>query len=58
MNNSDSTVHPFDAADDLVEETKLDHLASDPDYWDHLDELEVEYGSCREWDDLVVVGDA
>lgn len=51
--NNDSSAHPFETANDLVEETKLENLASDPDYWDHLDELEAACGGCREWDAVV-----
>lgn len=39
-----------------TDEPHLKVLAADEDFWDYLDELEVEYGAVREWDNAVVGG--
>jgi len=33
-------------------------LAGDENYWDYLDDLEVEMGGCHEWDNASVGGAA
>lgn len=54
--DNDSSNHPFETSQDLQEQLALEQLESDPEYWDHLDELEARYGGGREWDDVVLCG--
>lgn len=40
------------------EEDFFANFADDEDYWDYLDQLEIELGACREWDNISVGGAA